>query len=101
MASRKQREVLAKKNVEASVLYRILTERKNVDQVKSLLGAYGLDYTLFYGDGAWQCVPEDSMAIELANLPRALAESVSRAIKRLNGQEAILLQEIPLRNIFL
>jgi hypothetical protein len=85
----------------ASVLYRILTERKNVDQVKSLLGGYGVDYTIFYGDGAWRCIPENSMAIELANLPRALAESVSTTIKHMNGQSAILLQEIPTRNILL
>ena len=101
MAIRKKREASTKNSGTASVLYRILTERKNVDLVKSLLGGYGLDYTIFFGDGAWRCIPENSMAIELANLPRAVAESVSRTIKHMNGQEAILLQELPTRNILL
>lgn len=101
MAIRQKCEASTKNNGSASVLYRILTEQKNIDQIKSLLRSYGLDYTLFYGEGAWQGNPENSMAIELANLPRVLAESVSITIKQMNGQEAILLQEIPTRNIFL
>ena len=101
MATQKKCEVSIKNGESASMLYRILTEQKNVDRVKSLLMGYGLDYTIFYGDGAWRCIPENSMAIELANLPRALAELVARTIKHMNGQEAILLQEIPIRNILL
>jgi len=101
MTTRKKIGASTENNVSNSVLYRILTERKNIDQVRSLLGGYGLDYSIFYGDGSWRRIPENCMSIELANVPRALAELVSISIKHMNVQEAILLQEIPTRNLLL
>jgi hypothetical protein len=82
-------------------MYRILTERKNADQVKNLLVASGLDYTIFYGDGSWHGAAEYSMAIELDNIPRIVAESVAQIIKFINGQAAILIQEIPTSGVLL
>jgi hypothetical protein len=84
-----------------SNLFRILTEEKNVDQVKRHLIAQGLDYTIFYGDGAWEGGPERSMAIELANITRVLVESVALAVMLMNDQKAILIQEVPVRTLLL
>jgi hypothetical protein len=76
-------------------MYRILTEEKRVDLVKSVLIDLGLDFTLFSGHGSWHGQEEDSLAIELSNIPRHRAEYVARIIKSMNNQEAVLLQEIP------
>ena len=76
-------------------MYRILTEEKNVEQVKATLTGLGLDFTLFIAQGCWQGQKENSVAIELDNIPRHRAEHAARMIKSMNKQEAVLLQEIP------
>lgn len=81
-------------------MYRILTESKNVDLVKNILGDLGLDYTLYAGDGSWRGQPENSLIIELDNTTKDLAEEAAKVIKRINSQDKILLQEIPVTSQF-
>jgi len=76
-------------------MYRILTENKNADAVKGLLGSLGLDYTMYFGDGSWHGQAENCMLIELDNAPQDVAEVVATLIKALNLQQAVLLQHIP------
>ena len=82
-------------------MYRILTENKNVEQVKMALVRLGLDYTVYYGEGAWQGQPENSLMIELDNISRQLAEEAAILIKEMNRQRAVLLQEIPVVSQFI
>ncbi|MGD0905489.1 MAG: hypothetical protein ABR924_21550 [Terracidiphilus sp.] len=77
-------------------MFRILTEEKNVDQIKATLIGLGLDFTLFTGRGSWKGQEENSVAVELDNIPRERAEHVARTIKCMNSQESVLLQEIPI-----
>lgn len=79
-------------------MYRILTERKNVDSIKHALCGYGLDYTLLTGEGSWHGQPESSLIIELNNVSKDLAERAAQAIKQINSQENVLLQEIAVRS---
>ena len=76
-------------------MYRILTEERNVNLVKAALIDFGLDFTLFSGHGTWHGQEENSLAIELNNIPRHRAEDVARIIKSMNNQEAVLFQEFP------
>jgi len=76
-------------------MFRILTESKNINLVKTSLGNLGLDYTLYSADGSWRGHEEHSVIIELDNISRKLAEDVAKLIKRINSQEKVLLQEIP------
>jgi hypothetical protein len=76
-------------------MYRILTENKNADQVKRTLCGLGLDFTVYYGEGAWHGQRENSLMIELDNITEQLAEKAAILIKQMNRQEAVLLQEIP------
>jgi hypothetical protein len=62
-------------------MYRILTEEKNVEQVKATLTGLGLDFTLYRARGSWHGQEENSLAIELDNISRNLAESTARTIK--------------------
>lgn len=77
-------------------MFRILTEEKNVEQVKATLTGLGLDFILFSARGTWHGQEENSLAIELDNISRNLAESTARTIKLMNEQEAVLLQEFPI-----
>lgn len=77
-------------------MYRILTESKNVDQVKTGLRDLGLDYTLMFGDGSWEGQPENSLIIELCNTTRGLAKKAVKFIKQTNDQKKVMLQKIPI-----
>ena len=82
-------------------MFRILTEEKNVDQLKATLVGLGLDFTLFNAQGSWKGMEENSLAIELDNIPRHRAENAARIIKSMNNQEAVLLQEIAVNSQFI
>ena len=79
-------------------MYRILTERKNVAGIKSLLGRLGLDFTVYYGDGSWHGRGEASMLIELDQASKGTAKRAARLIKKSNAQQAVLLQEVPTKS---
>jgi len=79
-------------------MFRILTENKNVDRVKKALIRLGLDFTVYYSEGAWHGLQEGSMAIDLDNISRNYAWVAALMIKKMNGQQAVLLQEIPARS---
>lgn len=76
-------------------MFRIVTEYKNVKGIKAVLSARDLDFTLFRGDGSWRGTEEQSLAVELDHIPRETAEEVALAIKAMNQQQAVLLQEFP------
>ena len=76
-------------------MYRILTENKNADAVKGLLGSLGLDYTMYFGSGSWHGQAESCMLIELDSALHNKAEVAATLIKGLNSQQAVLLQYIP------
>jgi hypothetical protein len=79
-------------------MYRIVTEEKNVEEIKAALVACHLDFTLFRGIGSWKGKEERSVAVELDQTTRAMAELVALKIKRMNNQEAVLLQEVPVKS---
>ena len=79
-------------------MFRILTENKNIDAIKQLLGRLGLDFTCYYGDGSWEGQLENSLLIELDRTSEDVAEEVARIIKQTNVQKIVLLQEIPVRS---
>lgn len=78
-------------------MFRIVTEDKNEEGIKAALFAFDLDFTLFRGIGSWRGKEEPSVAVELDRITRETAESVARSIKAMNDQEAVLLQEFPIK----
>jgi hypothetical protein len=78
-------------------MFRIVTEDKNVEGIKAALIGFDLDFTLFRGVGSWRGKEEPSLAVELDRISRETAENVARRIKAMNDQEAVLLQEFPVK----
>lgn len=78
-------------------MYRIVTEDKNVEGIKAVLVVLHLDFTLFRGLGYWKGKEERSVVVELDRVSQATAKIVARKIKTMNDQEAVLLQEFPIR----
>ncbi len=76
-------------------MYRLLTERKNVSEIRKLLGRLRLDYSIFFGVGGYHLSPEKTMAIELDMITYQTARDAAMEIGLLNRQRAVLLQEVP------
>lgn len=76
-------------------MYRILTERKNESKIRRILDAKFDAYTTYHATGRWHGVNEPSLVIEIAGKGiLGKVREVARAIKRGNGQDAVLIQEI-------
>jgi hypothetical protein len=82
-------------------MYRILTERKNVDRVKAALGHFGFDYTLFDAQGSWHGQIENSMAIEFDGVTWETVTNVAQLIKTMNKQDAVLIQTFPTTSLLI
>ena len=80
------------------MLYRICTENKNKERIAEVVADYYDCFSIFTGEGYWRGVAEKSLCIEIDTLSSAddrpkICELAGR-IKRLNSQEAVLVQEI-------
>ena len=75
-------------------MFRIYTEDRNRWKVKAILNRLFASYTLLYSIGTWKGRVEHSMIIELDGVPRADVEKAAREIKKVNAQDAVMVQEI-------
>lgn len=80
-------------------MYRILTERKNVETIKSLiLDPKFESYSILDAEGCWKGTHENALIIELVEIPGDYIKDdvyeAAREIKRLNEQEAVLVQHL-------
>jgi hypothetical protein len=82
-------------------VFRILTEDKNAEQIMAILNGFGMDFTLKQALGSWHGKREESLSIELDGITLENAVRAALAIKVLNEQEAVLLQEIPVTSYLL
>ena len=76
-------------------MYRILTERKNVDTIKKMILAPRFNsYTLINATGYWLGISEDSLVIEIDTSEEERVYATAKDIRELNSQEAVLVQRI-------
>lgn len=76
------------------MLARILTENKDYQDVLSIVNQFMPSYTIIKADGVWHAVPEHSLIIEIDMdvMSKQDIESVAHKIKKLNKQQAVLVQ---------
>ena len=81
-------------------MYRILTERKNVEAIRRILDERFESYTILDAEGCWRGQHESAIVIELASTEAWSDQygndvhEAAREIKELNGQEAVLVQYV-------
>ncbi len=75
------------------MLYRILTENKNMEQVLKLVESHLDGATVIQGRGLWMGTWENSLIIE-TDAEYSRVEQLAKAIKELNKQDAVLIQRI-------
>lgn len=90
------------------MLYRILTENKNHDKTIWLVSEHFDGFTVITATGYWQGKPEHSLIIEIGpdakmgdGDARTQIEKLAYAIKKQNGQQAVLVQRIGEQHDFL
>lgn len=76
------------------MLYRILTEDKNRKQVLKLVEEKCESATVIEAKGLWRGTWENSLIIEIDDEYFKYIETLAEAIKELNKQDAVLIQEI-------
>lgn len=76
------------------MLYRILTEDKNREQVLKLVARYLLGATVMQGRGLWREQWENSLIIETTDADYEAVVRLAVGIKTLNRQESVLIQQI-------
>lgn len=77
------------------MLYRIFTEDKNQDELEKLVTKHFDGFTVVKGSGFWRAQKENSLIIEIVTDDTdAKINALAGDIKRLNGQEAVLVQKI-------
>ncbi len=78
------------------MLYRILTENKNLDNVKKLAAAHFDGFTIYKAVGYWKGNEEESLVIEIwaQEKDEAMVRALAEKIKVINSQESVLIQEL-------
>lgn len=81
------------------MLYRLFTENKNYEQIKTLVCDLFDGATFIKAEGVWQGVSEHSLIIEIEldeNRPdtKPKIKTLCFQIKKLNSQDKILVQQI-------
>jgi hypothetical protein len=76
-------------------MYRILTDDVNRNGIFAILDRYVDGYTVTPSIGAWKGQRENSLAIDLVDVPRGTVENIARVIRWENQQESVLILELP------
>ena len=82
-------------------MFRILTEDKNRDGILGILDSHVDGYTVSSAQGSWKGQRENSLAIDLIDVPRETVEKIARVIKWENQQESVLILEVPVTSTFI
>jgi hypothetical protein len=88
---------------ENNMLYRLSTERLNVPGIREIVEKTFDAYTLIEGNGVWKGVAENSIMIEIDTDvdKRPFVLLIAEHIKKVNKQEAVLIQEFNTTNILI
>ena len=76
-------------------MLRILTENKNKGMIEADLIARGIDFTIYEAQGVWEGIREDSLVIDIEGYSRKVIFEAADAIRLINNQEAVYVQDVP------
>jgi uncharacterized membrane-anchored protein YitT (DUF2179 family) len=76
------------------MLYRILTELKNKENVAAIMSRYFDGFSLIEATGYWKLHREQSLIVEVETDELDKVSSAASKIKKHNCQEAVLIQQL-------
>jgi len=85
------------------MLYRLCTENLNRKKIEKIVSSYFDGFTLFSAIGYWQNYKENSLIIEISsnNNEYDKIKEIAKEIKRVNDQDAVLIQELQQNQTFI
>lgn len=85
------------------MLYRLYTERKNIDKIKDIATKYFSGFTILTGTGFWKGEKEESLILEITGgkEEKEKVKKLGKDIKKTNDQESILFQSLKNNSTFL
>ena len=82
-------------------MYRIYTEDVNRNEVYAVLDSHVSGYTVLEAIGSWKGTREQSICIELIDVPASTVTAIARSIRALNRQESVLVVVVPDSHVFI
>lgn len=82
-------------------MYRIYTENVNPQAVRAILDSHVTGYTIIEAIGSWKGQLEDSLIIELVDVPASTVTAIARTIRAHNRQESVLVVVFPESHVFI
>jgi uncharacterized membrane-anchored protein YitT (DUF2179 family) len=82
-------------------MYRIYTEDVNRQDVYATLDSHVSGYTVLETIGSWKGQREDSLIIELLDVPASTVTAIARTIRAHNKQESVLVVVVPESHVFI
>lgn len=77
------------------MLYRIITEDKNSNEIEKIVNKFYPGFTLIKGKGYWRLQKEKTLIIEIiTDSEDTKINRIAKEIKKANSQEAVLIQRI-------
>jgi hypothetical protein len=81
--------------MEEAMIFRIMTEDKNLKGIKKILNRFFFDgYTLYHAEGMWYGKPEKSLVIEVSHELSTWVRACASEIRDLNKQDCVMIQYI-------
>ena len=83
-------------------LYRLITENKNRDDIEDILKVFFTGSTIYEATGFWKNTKEQSLIIEIdGNGDYFDIVHLAKVIKKLNNQDAVMVQQIRAKTEFI
>jgi hypothetical protein len=82
-------------------MYRIYTEDVNPAAVRAILDSHVTGYTIIEAIGSWKGQLEDSLIIELIDVPASTVTAIARTIRTANRQQSVLVVVVPESHVFI
>lgn len=76
-------------------MLRLLTQRKDVGMIETILKTEKIDYTIYLTTGSWHYHEERSLVIEVFTTSLEELKRVAEIIGSVNRQQAVVIQYIP------
>ncbi len=84
------------------MLYRICTEDINQGKIEKIVSKSYPGFTIIKGEGFWESQKEESLIIEIVTgNDDGIINDIANKIKKVNNQDAILVQKIVDHNWFI
>lgn len=84
------------------MFYRIFTEKTNLEKTLEIISeSFPFGFTYYFANGYWQGKTEESLVIEVETVFHNKVLAMAMDIKKVNNQDAVLVQQFVAETLYL